>query len=143
MQEKTQGCLKLIFLRQKKKKFFLIFLPLTIRDTFSKRSHHLQLDISSPYPTQKKWQSNSISSWLEIPLPLGDFFKLNTNGFAQGNLGRASARGLIKGAWIDGFYISIGLTHSMAPMRWPCPHKKLKTFTSSSGKLLHNLLLVY
>ena len=25
-----------------------------IKDTFSKKSLHLQLDISSPYPTQKK-----------------------------------------------------------------------------------------
>lgn len=142
MQEKTQGCLKLIFLRQKKEKKIDISSPYHQGYILKKiTSFTIGYIFSLPYTEKVTKQLNLLM--VGNPPPLGDFFKLNTNGFAQGNLGRASARGLIKGAWIDGFYISIGLTHYMAPMRWPCPHKKLKTFTSSSWKLLHNLLLVY
>ena len=51
------------------------------------------------------------------PLPLG-FFKLNTNGFACGNLGKASVGGLIRiciESWLVGFSRSI---HFMVVELW-------------------------
>ena len=49
------------------------------------------------------------------------FYKLNTNGSTRGNLGRASAGGLLRdynGTWIGSFSRDIGFTHSMVAELW-------------------------
>ena len=54
------------------------------------------------------------------PPPFG-FHKLNTNGFAKGNPGLASAGNIIKdhkGSWIGSFNRDIGHTHSLATKLW-------------------------
>ena len=54
-------------------------------------------------------------------LPPTGFFKLNTDGFACGSLGMASAGGLIKdskGVWVASFNRGIGLTHALVAELW-------------------------
>ena len=54
------------------------------------------------------------------PLPFR-FHKLNTDGSAKGNLGLASAGGIIKdhrGSWIGSFNRAIGHTHTLAAELW-------------------------
>ena len=82
------------------------------------KSLAIDLHFSLPQQRDKPNKTNFLLGW--TPPPLG-FFKLNTDGLAQGNLGFACAGGLIRdsaGSWIRGFLHSIGFTTSLAVELW-------------------------
>jgi hypothetical protein len=85
------------------------------------KSLAIDLHFSLPQQRDKPNKTNFLLGW--TPPPLG-FFKLNTDGSAQGNPGFACAEGLIRdsaGRWIRGFSHSIGFTTSLAADEVNCP----------------------
>jgi ribonuclease HI len=82
------------------------------------KSLAIDLHFSLPQQRDKPNKTNFLLGW--TPPPLG-FFKLNTDGSAQGNPGFACAGGLIRdsaGRWIRGFLHLIGFTTSLAAKLW-------------------------
>jgi hypothetical protein len=70
---------------------------------------------------QKGPRSNSETILVYWRPPPTDFFKLNTDGSAEGNPGLAGAGGIIRnhtGGWIKGFSRKIGVTNSLAAELW-------------------------
>ena len=107
-------------------------------DNIFKRIQSLSMEFYSNFPPKTACPISNLLSIGWKPPPLG-FYKLNTDGSAEGNPGMAGAGGLIsdyRGNWIGGSFRNIGFTHSLAAELWGL-HDGLTLAKNLNIKKLH------